>query len=377
MTTIGIIGCGFVGTHLIDTFSTKFVTYGFDISVSRLNVLKQQYQNNTNVHLRSIFDDLNKCDLICICVPTPVQNNRLNDTYLRSAVETVQLFIRDEPRVTIVIESSVSIGLTRLLMTPLHDQGHFVGMSPERVSPGEMDVLARNIPKIVSGFDSNSLNSIINVYSQVFDTVVPVSSIETAEMCKLYENCFRMINIAYVNEICDACMKHGIDPNEMIQASSTKGFGFMPFYPSLYVGGSCIPNNSVVLLEKCENLTVLKAASVSNEQRPVTKAEEICTKYPNSTNFLIVGLGFKIGQSLTENSPGLKLANVLKTIHSKKVYVLDPLVEKQTEFDNGDIHGDEWKYDIVVITIKQKHIDFDTLYNKCEQHDTPIISYSS
>jgi nucleotide sugar dehydrogenase len=168
-----------------------------------------------------------------------------------------------------------------------------------------MTTKACHIPKIVSGMDVTSLNSIIDVYSEVFDTVVPVSSLETAEMCKLYENCFRMINISYVNEISDACIKHGIDCNEMIKASTTKGFGFMPFYPSLYVGGSCIPNNCRVLLDKCENLTVLRTATESNEHRPLLKAHEIVRTYANANDFLIIGIGFKVGESVLENSPGL------------------------------------------------------------------------
>ena len=375
MAVIGIIGCGFIGCHLIDTFCKKFEVYGFDISEKRIKLIQQHYPEC--VHFRSLarFSEINKCDLICICVPTPVDDNKLNDVFLRSAVGTVQKYIRQEPKVPVVIESSVSIGLTRILLRSLYEQGHRVGMSPERVSPGDMTTKACHIPKIVSGMDVTSLNSIIDVYSEVFDTVVPVSSLETAEMCKLYENCFRMINISYVNEISDACIKHGIDCNEMIKASTTKGFGFMPFYPSLYVGGSCIPNNCKVLLDKCDNLTVLRTATEANEHRPLLKAHEIVRTYANANNFLIIGIGFKIGESVLENSPGLKLARVLKKHYEKNVTVFDPLVEQdaQCEFEFADVT--DLKCDIVVISVKQHGIDFDALRNQCEQRNIPIICF--
>jgi nucleotide sugar dehydrogenase len=120
------------------------------------------------------------------------------------------------------------------------------GMSPERVDPGRTDRTAASIPKIISGFDditAGSLASIKEIYSDAFDHIVTVSKPEVAEMVKLYENCQRMVNIAYVNEMADACFPHGIDPYEVCSAASTKPFGYIPFTPGLGVGGPCIPCN--------------------------------------------------------------------------------------------------------------------------------------
>ena len=368
---IGIIGCGFVGTHLIDVFSEQFGVHGYDISESRIEVLREQFKNKENVSFYTCFDTLKECTLICICVPTPVNNNVLNDTYLRAAVQTLHEYLDHEKPTTIVMESSVSVGLTRTLLRSLHEKGHYVCMSPERVDPGRIHPHARDIPKIVSGIDEDSLQSISRIYSQAFTTIVPVSSLELGELCKLYENTFRVINISFANQISDSCQQLGIDANEMFRASATKPYGFMPFHSCLYIGGSCLPNNSRVLLNSCE-LPLLKAATEFNEQRPFNKASELIEKYPNAKTFLVVGLGFKAGQDITEHSPGLKIAEILQNRFMKKVNVLDPLV-KQGQFESADLKT--WRFDLVVVAIKQINIDYSSLLEKCKTHDTPIVSF--
>ena len=372
--TIGIIGCGFVGTHLIEVLSEKFVTYGFEISEKRVEVLREQFHHkSTTVSFFTSFEHLKTCDCICICVPTPVVQSHLNDTYLRAAIHTIDENIRSEPPVTVIMESSVSIGMTRRMLGFLHDRGHFICMSPERVSPGQMDPKPCDIPKIVSGIDDTSLQNIMNIYSQVFKSVVKVSQLEAAEMCKLFENTFRLLNITFVNQMYDECQRLRINPNEVIRASATKGFGFMTFYPTLYVGGSCIPNNARVLLSTC-NMPILEHATEFNERRPYNKASEIVQNYPTANTFLIIGCAFKQGESVTEHSPGLKLAEILQKEFMKKVLVHDPLVT-QNEFENADLNN--WIFDIVVIAVRQKCIDYDLLTQKCNKHNTPMISFDA
>jgi len=166
-------------------------------------------------------------------------------TYLSAAIQTVASHAR--PGSTVVIESSVAVGMTRELLRNLMSAKSIkAGMSPERVDPGRSYPPAASIPKIISGLDditAGSLASIYEVYSQAFDSIITVSSPEVAEMVKLYENCQRMVNIAYANEMADACMQLGIDAYEVCNAAATKPFGFSSYTPGLGVGGPCIPCN--------------------------------------------------------------------------------------------------------------------------------------
>ena len=180
------------------------------------------------------------------------------------------------------------------------NEKYFVDLVQHESSIGRTNPYNWQIPKIISGYDSESLEKIKQWYSEVYDTIIPVSSMRTAEMCKLYENCFRMVNIAYVNEITDACVKHKIDPIEMINASSTKPFGFMPFYPGLFVGGTCIPINPYYLKMNCE-LPLLDSATTMMEYRPICKALELIKKY-NPEKLLVIGIAFQQGQTITDGS---------------------------------------------------------------------------
>lgn len=243
--SVCIVGVGYVGENLLVEFGRNNKVVGYDISAKRIEHLKTKYPTTT---LQTTPDGIEECGLFCIAIPTPIMNLdgkvTINMQYVKEACATVANKAR--PGSIVVLESSVSIGTTRSLLGHLRERGIFVGFSPERVDPGRTDPPAHKIPKIVSGIDLESLERIKEWYGTAFDTVVPVSSPETAEMCKLYENCFRMVNIAYVNEIADACAVHGIDPEEMIRASATKPFGFMPFQPGLGVGGELHPKQSLL-----------------------------------------------------------------------------------------------------------------------------------
>jgi len=140
------------------------------------------------------------------------------------------------------VESKVAVGTTRHVLRPLRERGMFVGFSPERVDPGRMDPPTHAIPKFLAAMDEASMDRISDLYGAAFDRVVPVSSLETTEMSKLFKNWFRLINIAYVNEIADACAAHGIDPNEKVRACAIKPYGYMSFTPGLGAGEPCIPS---------------------------------------------------------------------------------------------------------------------------------------
>jgi nucleotide sugar dehydrogenase len=274
--------------------------------------------------LQSNYSNLENCDVFLISVPTLVKGEDIDMSYLTNVKTQLEPIVQQGA--LIVVESSVYVGATREIFGEFLNKGIFVGFSPERVDPGRIEPKMEDIPKVISGVNEDSLKVIQRIYSKVIKNVVPVSSTECAEMCKLYENCFRMINIAYVNEISDMCNQIGINPYEMISASSTKPFGFMPFYPGIGVGGHCIPVNPYYLF-KNGNLPVLKFSTELMNNRPKKKAHELLHKYKEAENILICGIGFKKGESLLTNSPAFSLYNQLKAL-GKNVIVFDPISQE-------------------------------------------------
>jgi nucleotide sugar dehydrogenase len=365
-----IIGLGFVGKHLVDLFSKKnddFNVYGVDISYERRKYLTNIYGTSVQIRpsLQFLKDSLIKMDIYIICLPTLLNNNSTPNTSVFYDVKNkLQHFLTKDSLV--IIESSVSVGFTRSLFHDLHQNiGFSLAFSPERVDPGNNTTLDK-IPKVVSGIDIESLEYIKSIYTQVFDNIVPVSSLECAEMSKLYENCFRLINIAYANEISNLCDQKGIDALEMINACSTKPYGFMPFTPSLGVGGHCIPINPYYLMYS-DTTPILKMCTTAVESRVLEKANKIKDK--NLKNVLIIGAAYKPGQTSTENSSGIKLYNELKRLNvNSKIY--DPLVSQINpelrnflEKENFNLNYLINNFDCIIISIKQHNVDFSILEN--------------
>lgn len=289
----------------------------------------------------------------------------------------------------------------------------------QRVDPGRTEPPAHAIPKIISGLDDmapGSLAAISRLYAPVFETLVPVSRPEVAEMMKLYENCQRMMCIAYANEMADACIPHGIDPFEVCQAAATKPFGYMPYTPSLGVGGHCIPVNPYYLLSTC-NFPLLQACTEKMWQRPVEighrTLETLFNSQHESARFrpaiqhidsgidisfdeadekflafneisrrsslssastcasrarvLVVGVGFKAGQSVLSNSPGQKLVQFLADSGRVDVMFADPLVKQSAIPLIPRLDDDSWNkkmletFDMIIVVAKQVGLNFDVL----------------
>jgi nucleotide sugar dehydrogenase len=324
-----VIGVGYVGEHLVDTFKNGYKVIGVDLNDKRVEFLKTKFKQHKNIKLQSTYSDLEDCDAFLVSVPTLVKNGEIDMSYLYSVKDSIKDIVK--PSALVVVESSVYVGATRDIFGEFRDKGVFVGFSPERVDPGRTEPKMEDIPKIISGVDEPSLIKIKKIYSKVIKNTVPVSTSECAEMCKLYENCFRMVNIAYVNEIADMCSQHNINCYEMIDASASKPFGFMPFYPGVGVGGHCIPVNPYYLF-KNGKLPVLQFSTEMMNARPKKKAFDILTEYKDKDNILICGLGFKKGESLLTNSPGFNLFKQLKD--KKNVIVYDPYVESLYPYDD-------------------------------------------
>lgn len=363
-----VIGVGFVGEALLREFGQVFTSIGFDISQRRIDELGKTFGTFSKVTLTTDKTSLSQATHFLISVPTPLKKDRsINMMHLVSAINTTFQYAR--PGSVIVLESSVCVGTTRQFFSAYKEIYH-CGMSPERVDPGRTQPTAKEIPKLVSGLTPEALVLIQSIYAKVFDNVLPVSSPETAEMTKLFENCQRMINIAYVNEMADAARAHGVEPDEMIHAASSKPYGFTPYTPGLGVGGTCIPINPFYLFANNKNLPVLEEATTQMRKRPNTKARKFHTRVASSLSgrsprLLVIGIGYKPGQSLLSGSPGLAFSERLKRLGCGRLAFYDPLVQGESlewmeKLDDISWHSTylEENFDAIAICMRQANIDF-------------------
>ncbi|KAL9565320.1 hypothetical protein ACKAV7_010680 [Fusarium commune] len=379
---VAVIGIGFVGTGLVSTFSNAYPVLGFDVSQKRVAEVAREFCTRPNARFTTQESDLGQATHFLISVPTLLLSDKSVDlSYIKSALAVIQRWAK--PESTIVVESSVAVGMTRKLLGPLAlSNGYFVGMSPERIDPGRTEPPMHSIPKVVSGLDDispGSLSSITKLYRRVFDQVIPVSSPEVAEMTKLYENCQRMMGIAFANEMADACISHNIDPFEVCRAASTKPFGYMPFSPSLGVGGHCIPVNPYYLLLN-NDFPLLQEATERMHQRPMRIAlrilDELHAEELQSDSgilvpkrVLIVGIGFKAGQSHLVNSPGLELASELQRLGQVDVMFADSLVRQSQVPHLKKLPEESWNeecledFDIIVVAFRQVAMELGVLEN--------------
>lgn len=238
------------------------------------------------------------------------------------------------------------------------------------------------IPKIISGLDDitpGSLASIEKLYSRVFQRIITVSTPEVAEMTKLYENCQRMVCIAYANEMADACSTLGIDPFEVCSAAATKPFGYVPYTPGLGVGGHCIPVNPYYLLSNSQ-FPLLQAATEKMWSRPARLGDSAIDHFLNSGNrcrdfsklpprVLVVGVGFKRGQSGLSHSPAVALMHHLLDKRETHVTFADPLVDEDMipyvprldDTREWNKQALEEKFDLIIVVLKQSGLDFAVL----------------
>lgn len=259
---IGIIGLGYVGLPLIKAFiEAGFSTLGYDVDTKKVDSLNhgksyighipsawlESWLTAKKFEATADSKRLSEADAILICVPTPLSESRDPDlSYVVSTVKTIAASLR--PGQLIVLESTTYPGTTRDVMLPeLEKTGlkagsdFFVAYSPEREDPGNQQFSAAKIPKVVGGLDEPSKTAAVALYGAVVVSVVPVSSCEAAEACKILENTYRSVNIALVNELKMLCDQMGMDVWEVINAAKSKPFGFQAFYPGPGLGGHCIP----------------------------------------------------------------------------------------------------------------------------------------
>src|SRR5688572_17012504 len=361
---VGVIGLGYVGLPLAVEFAKHgFDVTGFDVDQSKvteinagrsyiLDVKGQDVKDAVSAGRLRATNDMSKLkdmDAIDICVPTPLRKTRDPDlSYVVQAVDAVKAHLK--PGQLVILESTTYPGTTDEVVQPaLEEKGlkagvdFYLAFSPERVDPGNQAYSTRTIPKVVGGFNALSTELASDLYGSIIDTVVPVSSTQVAEMVKLLENTFRAVNIGLVNEIALMAHRMNIDVWEVIDAASTKPFGFMPFYPGPGLGGHCIPIDPFYLSWKARQsgfeCRFIELAGHVNGSMPAHVVELIgevlntAKKAINGSRIHLFGVAYKKDVSDMRESPAL---DVIELLHRRGATVTysDPFVPV---LQHGDI----------------------------------------
>jgi len=338
----GIVGLGYVGLPLAVAFvEAGFEVLGVDMQQKRVDAVNQGQSYIADVsserlqaaiagnRLQATTEQnrLKETDAICICVPTPLTRTKDPDlSYVIHESKEIAKYL--QPGQLIVLESTTYPGTTREMVLPILESSKLKGgmdfylaYSPERVDPGSKKYGIKNTPKIVGGITSLSTEMARLLYSQVAETVIPVSCPEVAEMTKIFENVFRSVNIALVNELAELCHNMNVSVWEVIDAASTKPFGYMPFYPGPGVGGHCIPLDPYYLANKAREFDFhtrfIELAAEINERMPyyvvsrIVEALNSRGKSLNGARMFILGAAYKKDVGDMRESPSLKLIQLL------------------------------------------------------------------
>ncbi|MBW7907004.1 MAG: nucleotide sugar dehydrogenase [Phycisphaerae bacterium] len=395
---IGVMGLGYVGLPLVREFTAAGSrVLGFDIDERKVQMLRQgktYIQHLPASHFRQriregLFEPtadmerLNEPDVILICVPTPLNKMHEPDmTYVEGTSRAIARKLRRGQLV--VLESTTYPGTTREVCRPLFDatglkleRDYFLAFSPEREDPGRTDVTTRDIPKVVGGCGPESSRLAAAVYGQAFSRVVPVSSCEVAEACKIVENVYRCINIALVNELKMLFDRMGIDVWEVIEAAKTKPFGYQPFYPGPGLGGHCIPIDPFYLSWKAREFgfsaRFIELAGEINTAMPayvikrVGEALNEQGKPIRGSRILVLGLAYKKDVDDVRESPSVTLIELLQGLgakvdyHDPHVPAAKPMREHNiTHMKSVPLTPENLrKYDCVLISTDHSAVDYD------------------
>ncbi len=363
-TVIGVVGLGYVGLPLVLTYARKgFTLIGFDVDDEKVRKLRAglpyiehlpcdelkalcesgQFKPTTD------FKNAALCDAILICVPTPLNKNREPDMrYVTQTAQSLAPHLKREDLAQapiVILESTTYPKTTDELVLPILEEGSglrvgegfYLAYSPEREDPGNPNFDTQRIPKVVGGCTPACLTVAVALYKSALDKVVPVSSTAVAEMSKLFENIFRSVNIALVNEIKTVCDRMDIDVWEMIDAAATKPFGFMPFYPGPGLGGHCIPIDPFYLTWKAReyeiNTRFIELAGEVNTAMPRYVVDRLAEglnsagKPVKGSDILVLGLAYKRDVDDLRESPALKIIDLLGE-RGAEVSYHDPFIPK-------------------------------------------------
>lgn len=391
---IGVIGLGYVGLPLaVELSNAGFRVTGFDIDVKKIRSLSQgrsyigdvdsaavkKLIDGGRFNATSDFNQLAEVDVINICVPTPLRKTRDPDvSFIASAVDEIRKHLREGQ--LIILGSTTYPGTTHEFVIPLlEDAGLTIGkdfslaFAPERIDPANAKFKVKNVPKVVGGETPLCTELACQVFATVFDKIVPVSSTQAAEMVKLLENTFRMINIGLVNEVAMMCEKLGLDVWEVIDAAATKPYGFMKFTPGPGLGGHCIPVDPAYLSWKMKSLNFparfIELATEVNSAMPEHVVDRVAMMLNedrlavNGSHILVLGVAYKANVDDMRESPALDVIAGLRS-RGAEVQYHDPFVAE------CEIAGDRMKSvdltddvlrssDLVVILTDHPNVDYD------------------
>lgn len=409
---LGVIGLGYVGLPLAMTFSRAgFSVDGIDIDVNKVQAINEGRSPIGDVSDEALLEviernkfratadtsTLSEADVIFICVPTPINRTKEPDlSYVISASELLARHLRGGQLV--ILESTTYPGTTEEVVLPIIERSglcegedFYLAFSPERVDPGNPLYRTENTPKVVGGVSPLGGELTQLLYAQIVSqgSVSLVSSTRTAEMTKLLENTFRAVNIALVNELALLCARMGIDVWEVIDAASTKPFGYTPFFPGPGVGGHCIPVDPYYLSWKAKeydfNTKFIELAAETNGRMPNYVVDYIVDvlnrqgKALQGSKILSIGASFKANVEDARNSPAVKVMGILRqkgaevSYHDPFVPTID-LSEELPEFLRGDILESRplspeilASVDVVVVLVNHSNLNWNDIvrYARC------------
>ena len=393
---IAVIGLGYVGFPLAIEFAKhKVSVIGIEIDPDRLRRIKNKESYISDVPASGLknllsrgyfsatsdFSVIKQCDVVLVCVPTPLKGKNLPDiSYIRNAVQAAAKYIKKGALV--ILESTTYPGTTEEELLPIfnsynlkHGRDFYLCFSPERIDPGNKNFPVNKIPKVVGGISEEATRRGTDFYKIIIEKVIPVSSARTAEAVKLLENTFRLINIGLIDELSMMAHKMKIDIWEVIDAAATKPFGFMPFYPGPGVGGHCIPKDPLYLYWKAKsfgfNSRFISLASDVITRMPkyvVSRVKEVLAikrKRIKGAKILVIGVTYKKDIKDLRQSPSIDLIRELQKEDSKVSY-FDPLIP-YLNIKGVDLKSivltrvNIGKFDCVIIATDHSAVDYNFL----------------
>jgi UDP-N-acetyl-D-glucosamine dehydrogenase len=397
---VAVIGMGYVGLPLAITFANAgFNVIGIEPNEEKVeminrgesyiadipNAVLRKHTEAGRIRATSDYSILAEIDAVSICVPTPLSKKRDPDmSFIVSASNGLAPYVHRG--MVVVLESSTYPGTTRELVLPILTEDNdlkvgedfFLAFSPERMDPGRSDWTTYNTPKVIGGITLACTDVASAWYGKALETIVPVSSCEVAEMTKLLENTFRMINISMVNEIAQMCDRLGIDVWEVVDAAGTKPFGFMKFNPGPGMGGHCIPVDPLYLSWKMKTLNYtarfIDLASEIDANMPryvVSKIQDALNRYKkaiNGSKVLLIGVTYKPNISDLRESPAIDISHLLLGKGAEVSY-FDPYVPEIDQDgllmqSEKDLTAAVEKADCVAIITNHSKIDYAMVLEK-------------
>jgi UDP-N-acetyl-D-glucosamine dehydrogenase len=425
---VGIIGLGYVGLPLTLLYvGQRFSVTGFDIDQNKVDALMEgrsyiyripgeevQEARAKGMAATCDFSRLAEMDAIIICVPTPLNEYHEPDlSFITNTARAIAPHLRAGQ--IVILESTTYPGTTEEVLVPILEKENrkglkaarnnaseqdssvfYVAFSPEREDPGNTSVARRDIPKVIGGVDQRATEVSAALYGSIFRRTVPVSSPAVAEMTKLLENIYRCVNIAMVNELKLLCLRMGIDIWEVIEAASTKPFGFQPFYPGPGLGGHCIPVDPFYLSWKAKEwdfrTRFIELAGEINVNMPyhvVTSVSSALNQHKKSLNgshVLILGVAYKKDIDDLRESPALTIIELLQKEGAKVSYndPYIPAIGKGRKYNlqmKSTPLEDLGKYDCVLIVADHSNYDYAKIVAEAKivvdtRHATKSISSS-